>query len=110
VTGALLTIVRLYRTRYDAHCKLSPQGSRTVLEVRYTRGVPAKHVEKLRAMLTAITEAANIREVERYSGWRLHPLRGDRRGTWGMVLTRNQRITFVLRGSSVENLDVEDYH
>jgi len=75
-----------------------------------TRGVPAKHVEKLRAMLTAITEAANIREVEQYSGWRLHPLKGDRHGTWGMVLTRNQRVTFVLRGSSVENVDIEDYH
>ena len=58
----------------------------------------------------AITEAANIREGERYSGWRLHPLKGDRHGTWGMVLTRNQRVTFVLRGSSVENVDVKDYH
>jgi toxin HigB-1 len=74
------------------------------------RGLPAKQVEKLRAMLTAISEAANIREVERLSGWRLHRLKGDRSGTWGMVLTRNQRVTFVLRGSSVENVDLEDYH
>jgi proteic killer suppression protein len=75
-----------------------------------TRGVPTKHVEKIRAMLTAITGAANIREIERYSGWRLHPLKGDRTGTWGMVLTRNQRITFMLRGTTIENVDLEDYH
>jgi toxin HigB-1 len=74
------------------------------------RGLPAKYVEKLRAMLTAITEAANIREIERFSGWRLHPLKGKRQGTWGMVLTRNQRVTFVLRGSLVEDVDIEDYH
>jgi proteic killer suppression protein len=74
------------------------------------RGLPAKNVEKLRAMLTAITEAANIREIERFSGWRLHPLKGNRQGTWGMVLTRNQRVTFVLRGSTIEDLGIEDYH
>ncbi len=74
------------------------------------RGVPAKYLEKLRAMLTAIAEADSIREVERYSGWRLHPLKGDRQGTWGMVLTRNQRVTFLLRGTSVEDVDLEGYH
>jgi plasmid maintenance system killer protein len=34
------------------------------------RGLPAKQVEKLRAMLTAIEEAENIAEMQRYSGWR----------------------------------------
>ena len=74
------------------------------------RGLPPRYVEKIRAMLTAITEAANVRAVERYSGWRLHALKGNREGTWSMVLTRNQRITFVLRGTTIERVDLEDYH
>jgi proteic killer suppression protein len=61
-------------------------------------------------MLTAMSEAANIAEIGRYSGWRLHPLKGDRRGTWAMVVTRNYRLTFRLSGSNVSEIDLEDYH
>ena len=49
------------------------------------RGLPPQYVEKIRAMLTAIAEAESLSKIERYSGWRLHPLQGDRRGTWSMV-------------------------
>jgi toxin HigB-1 len=75
-----------------------------------TRGVPAQYAEKLRAMLTAIQEAERLSEVERFSGWRLHPLKGDRKGTWSMTLTRNQRLTFKARGGVIEDMDIEDYH
>jgi toxin HigB-1 len=61
-------------------------------------------------MLTAIQEAERLGEVERFSGWRLHPLKGDRKGTWAMSLTRNQRLTFKLRGNVIEDMDLEDYH
>ena len=74
------------------------------------RGLPAKHVEKIRAMLTALGEAANLTEIERYSGWRLHPLKGDRRGAWAMIVTRNHRLTFKLSGRDVTEIDLEDYH
>jgi proteic killer suppression protein len=74
------------------------------------RGLPSKYVEKIRAMLTAIGEAANLAEIERYSGWQLHPLKGDRRGTWSMTVTRNHRLTFKLVGPGVVDIDLEDYH
>jgi toxin HigB-1 len=74
------------------------------------RGVPAQYAEKLRAMLTAIQEAERLSDVERFSGWRLHPLKGDRKGTWSMSLTRNQRLTFKVRAGGIEDVDIEDYH
>ncbi|MBV9427295.1 MAG: type II toxin-antitoxin system RelE/ParE family toxin [Bradyrhizobiaceae bacterium] len=74
------------------------------------RGVPAQYAEKLRAMLIAIQEAERLSDVERFSGWRLHPLKGDRRGTWSMSLTRNQRLTFKIRAGGIEDVDIEDYH
>jgi toxin HigB-1 len=74
------------------------------------RGLPAKQVEKLRAMLTAIEEAENIAEMQRYSGWRLHRLKGDRRGVWAMVVTRNHRLTFGVSGAVVLDVNLEDYH
>jgi proteic killer suppression protein len=74
------------------------------------RGLPAQQVEKLRAMLTAIEEAQELGEVLRYSGWRLHPLEGDRKGSWSMTVTRNYRLTFKMRGKAIEDVDLEDYH
>ena len=74
------------------------------------RGLPPKQTEKIRAMLTAVNEAANLNEIGRYSGWRLHPLKGDRRGTWAMIVTRNHRLTFKLSGRNVTEIDLEDYH
>ncbi len=74
------------------------------------RGLPSRYVEKIRAMLTAIAEAENLAKIEKYSGWRLHPLTGDRRGTWSMTVTRNFRLTFRLVDRSVAEIDLEDYH
>ena len=74
------------------------------------RGLPPSHVEKIRAMLTSIGEAAILAEIERFSGWHLHPLKGNRRGTWSMTVTRNHRLTFKLVGRSVVEINLEDYH
>jgi toxin HigB-1 len=74
------------------------------------RGISPQYSEKLRAMLTAVEEAERLGDVERFSGWRLHPLKGNRRGSWSMTLTRNQRVTFRLRGQAIEDMDIEDYH
>lgn len=74
------------------------------------RGVARQHERKLRAMLTAIGEAENITELSTVPGWRLHQLKGNRRGIWSLRLTHNQRLTFRVEGSTVSEVDVEDYH
>ena len=75
-----------------------------------TRGIPAKNAEKLRAMLAAIEEAVSLRDMERYPGWRLHRLSGNRADVFSMVVTRNLRLTFRVRKDAVEDVDLEDYH
>ena len=74
------------------------------------RGIARRYEAKLRAMLTAIEEAENLAELDSVPGWRLHPLKGDRRGAWSLKLTRNQRVTFRIEGSVVSEIDIEDYH
>ena len=74
------------------------------------RGIARQHERKLRAMLTAIEEAENVTELDTVPGWRLHPLKGDRRGVWSLKLTRNHRLTFRAEGSVVSEIDFEDYH
>jgi len=74
------------------------------------RGVARQHAAKLRAMLTAIEEAENVGELATLPGWRLHPLKGDRKGIWSLTVTRNHRLTFRIAGSVVSEVDFEDYH
>ena len=73
------------------------------------RGVVGQYQDKLRAMLTALEEAENIGELGTIPGWRLHQLKGDRRGIW-MVVTRNHRLTFRIDGLRVTEINFEDYH
>jgi proteic killer suppression protein len=74
-----------------------------------TRGVSARWAEKLRAMLTAIEEAESLEEIQSLPGWKLHPLKGERKGAWSMWITGNQRLTFVVTGGVASELDIEDY-
>jgi proteic killer suppression protein len=74
------------------------------------RGVARQHEAKLRAMLTVLEEAENLAEVETIPGWRLHPLKGDRKGIWSLTVSRNYRLTFRIERSMVSDIDFEDYH
>jgi toxin HigB-1 len=74
------------------------------------RGVVRQHEAKLRAMLTVLEEAENIGEIETVPGWRLHPLKGDRKGFWSLTVTRNYRLTFRVEGSAIGEIDFEDCH
>jgi toxin HigB-1 len=74
------------------------------------RGVAQQHEGKLRAMLTALEEAENVAELGTVPGWRLHPLRGNRKGVWSLTVTRNYRLTFTIERSNVSDIDFEDYH
>ncbi len=43
-------------------------------------------------------------------GFRLHPLKGDRRGYWAVSVSDNWRIVFRFEGENVCNVDLIDYH
>jgi proteic killer suppression protein len=74
------------------------------------RGIARQHEHKLRAMLTALEEAENVSELATIPGWRLHPLKGNRRGAWSIRVTRNYRLTFTIQDTIISELDFEDYH
>ena len=43
-------------------------------------------------------------------GYKLHPLKGARKGTWAAAVTGNQRLTFDIEGEDATNVNLEDYH
>jgi proteic killer suppression protein len=43
-------------------------------------------------------------------GLSLHPLKGDRKGTWAVKVSGNWRVTFIFVGKDANAVDYEDYH
>ena len=86
------------------------KGLRRLYDDDDPRGLPAQSVPKIKAILAALDSAADLSQVATMPGWRLHPLKGDRRGQYGITVTANRRITIRLRGHTITEVDFEDYH
>lgn len=68
-------------------------------------------VNRLRKMLAFIAAAGSLEELSIPPNYGLHPLTGDRQGTWAMTVTRNWRLTFSINEEgALTDLDLEDYH
>ncbi|MEO8166304.1 MAG: type II toxin-antitoxin system RelE/ParE family toxin [Betaproteobacteria bacterium] len=72
-------------------------------------GVQAHHAAKLRILLTALDYAKKPDDMNA-PGWRLHALRGDRKGFFSVTVNGNWRITFRFDGKDADLVDYLDYH
>ena len=76
------------------------------------KGIPANAVSKLNNMLGFLQDMGTLDELKALPMWNVHQMKGDRKGTWSLSVTRNWRLTF--RYDSQENeiydLNFEDYH
>ncbi len=72
--------------------------------------LPAASVRKLKAILAALQFADNLAQVHTVPGWKLHPLKGGRKGEYSITITGNWRLTFTVEGNLVNDLNFEDYH
>ena len=43
-------------------------------------------------------------------GYRLHPLKGDRKGCWSVTISGNWRIIFRFKDGDAFEVDLADYH
>ena len=43
-------------------------------------------------------------------GYRLHPLRGDRKGEWAVSVSGNWRLVFEFESEDAIGVDLVDYH
>jgi toxin HigB-1 len=84
---------------------------RRFFETGNARGLDGKLVDRLRKMLSFIVNAGVFDELMLPPNYGLHPLTGDRSGTWAMTVTRNWRLTFVrIDHQTIGELELEDYH
>jgi proteic killer suppression protein len=74
------------------------------------RGLPPALTSKLKRMLFALANAATVSDMALFPGWRLHPLRGERRGFWSLTVTGNWRLIFRFEDGEARDVDLVDYH
>ena len=86
------------------------KGLRRFLEKNDPSGLPQDRLERIRRILTALIGAANLEQANTMPGWKLHPLKGNRAGTYALAVSGNWRLTFTIKGNEIFDLDLEDYH
>ena len=85
------------------------KGAQAFFERGTTRGIDAAWSKRLQDRLTVLDDAQELEDIN-LPGWRLHPLKGNREGTWALQLTRNFRVTFRFETGDVVDVNIEDYH
>jgi len=76
------------------------------------KGISPAMADKLRKLLLAMETAETLEQLDRFPGWRLHPLKGDLKGFWSLTVTGNWRVIFRHNGetNAASDLDLIDYH
>ena len=71
--------------------------------------IAADQLDRITLALADLDAAGKPSDLD-LPGYRLHPLRGDRRGLWSISITGNWRITFRFEAGNVYDVDLVDYH
>lgn len=101
--------VKLYVTCMEID-SIAHKGLRRFFETGNAKGLVGD-ISRLRKMLAFIDAAGSLEELSVPPNYGLHPLTGDRAGTWSMTVTKNWRLTFrVSETGALLDMTLEDYH
>jgi toxin HigB-1 len=97
-------VVRIAGFRHKGLALLYGQGK--------SKGVPPAMIDKVRKLLLALETAESLEQLAKFPGWRLHPLKGDLKGSWSLTITGNWRLTFGYdeKTNTASVIDLFDYH
>jgi proteic killer suppression protein len=88
------------------------KGIKQFYEDGIAKGVPHAMSDKLRKLLFALETAESLDQLDRFPGWRLHPLKGGLKGFWSLTVTGNWRLIFSYdeKSNTASDIDLIDYH
>jgi proteic killer suppression protein len=85
------------------------KGLKRLYEDDDPRGVTAEHVVKLRDILARLDAARAVADMD-MPGFRLHPLKGEFKGSWSVTVRANWRVIFRFADRDAFDVDYVDYH
>ena len=68
-----------------------------------------KQIRRISDVLTHLDNALRPGDLD-LPGYKLHPLKGDRKSEWAVVVSGNWRIVFRFSDGNAFDIDLEDYH
>lgn len=85
------------------------KGLKIFFETGSTKGIKQDHKQKLRIRLAALDTATCIEDMD-LPGYRLHSLKGNKKGLWAIDVSKNWRVIFKFEDGNAYIVDYEDYH
>ncbi len=73
------------------------------------KGIRPDLLDKVENILFVLNRARTPDDMN-LPGFRLHPLKGDLKGFWSVMVRANWRIVFRIEGGHVADVDLVDYH
>ncbi len=73
------------------------------------RGIPAEFIARVAKILDRL-DSASVPEDLDLPGYKFHPLKGNRKGSYAVAISGNLRITFRFVESCAVDVNLEDYH
>ena len=64
---------------------------------------------KLHDILARLDASGSAADLD-VAGFKLHPLKGDRRGFWAITVRANWRVIFRFENGDARDIDYVDYH
>jgi len=74
-----------------------------------TKGIQAKHADRLGRILDRLDAAAEARDMNA-PGYDLHSLKGNLAGHWSVKVSGNWRVTFRMDNGNAHIVNYQDYH
>lgn len=85
------------------------KGLQLLFEQDEGRKLKADQLNRLRLILSALNVVETVEDMNQPT-FRLHPLKGDRKGLWAVTVRANWRVTFQFAEGHAYDVDLEDYH
>ncbi len=98
-TGYTSFVIRSFRHK----------GLQALYEEKPSAKIQQQHIPKLLRILSALDAASGPTEMD-LPGFRMHPLKGKRKGFYAASVSGNWRVIFRFDGKHVEDVDYVDYH
>ena len=85
------------------------KGLKRLFENGESKGILADHVEKIENILAVLNRAASPSDMD-LPGFKIHPLKGERKGFYGVTVLANWRVIFRFEDGHACDVELIDYH
>jgi proteic killer suppression protein len=85
------------------------KGLKRLFENGETKGIRTDHVEKIENVLAVLNRAASPNDMD-LPGFKVHLLKGDRKGFYRVTVRANWRVIFRFEEGNACDVELIDYH